>query len=39
METLQKEVLESELMHFIDTEHWYKNPLMPAMTYTDDVKL
>lgn len=38
METLRKEALESELMQFIGTEHWYKHPLMPAMTYTDGVK-
>jgi hypothetical protein len=38
METLRKEALDSELMQFIGTEHWYKHPLMPAMTYTDGIK-
>ena len=37
METLQKEVLESELMQFIGTEHWYSHSLAPSMTYTDGV--
>ena len=34
MDTRQKEALESELMQFIGTEHWYEHPLVPAMTYT-----
>jgi len=37
MEALQKEVLESELMQFIGTEHWYSHSLAPLMTYTDGV--
>jgi hypothetical protein len=38
METLHKEALESALMQFMGTEHWYSHSLAPAMTYTDGVQ-